>query len=308
MPLNAELWLERFRQWLQLRNSSLHTIAAYSEGLRQFFLYLDSQGIDQLSAITRDVVEGYRGQLFQRRYRNKPLSFSTQSNRLQAVKAFLRYLFKEHFLLWDVGAAIELPKKHQALPRILSEDEVLRLLNAVDVQDLVGLRDRAMLEVFYSCAIRNGELAALAMADVDWERKALWIRQGKGGKDRLVPMGEEALAWLEEYLTRTRPQLLRDPQEHRVFLNRNGGVLTREAVLTVVHRYADKAGLKGVRTHTLRHSCATHMLARGAGLRHLQAMLGHSSPVTTELYTQVELTDLHKVLRRCHPREKQFGR
>lgn len=307
MELSLELWSERFCLWLRLRNSSEMTIASYREGLRQFFLYLSSLGVNSINAINRELVEGYRGELYQRRYRGKPLTAATQGSRLGAVKAFLRYLFKENHLLVDVGAAIDLPKSVRPLPKVLSEDEMLRLLVAPDVTSSAGIRDRSMLEVFYCSGIRNGELGGLQLGDIDWERQALWIREGKGKKSRLVPLGEEALAWLEEYLVRARPQLAISPSEHHVFLNAKGAPLKRDSIAAIVKRWSLAAGLLGVHPHTLRHSCATHMLRRGAGIRHLQTMLGHSSPLTTELYTKVELTDLHKVLRRCHPREKAFG-
>jgi integrase/recombinase XerD len=307
MELSLELWSERFCLWLRLRNQSGETVSCYRLGLRQFFAYLESLGVSNIKAINRDLVEGYRGELYQRRYRGKPLTASTQTTRLGAVKSFLRYLYKENFLLMDVGAGIEFPKKVVPLPKVLSEDEMLKLLGAPDVTSLIGIRDRAMLEVFYCSAIRNGELGGLDLGDIDWERQALWIREGKGKKSRLVPLGEEALAWLEEYLTRVRPQFACSPQQHRLFLSAKGLPLLRSAIAAIVKRWSLAAGLTGVHTHTLRHSCATHMMRRGAGIRHLQTLLGHSSPLTTELYTKVELTDLHKVLRRCHPREKAFG-
>ena len=306
--MNFELWLERFSQWMRLRNWSDHTIESYSEGLRQFFQYLESQGVASLAVVTRDLVEGYRTHLYQRRFRGRPLSVSTQTARLVAAKSFLRYLAKENYLLVDVGASVDLPKSPRPLPRVLSEDEVLKLIEAPDLSQLTGVRDRAILEVFYASGIRNGELGGLRVEDVDWERQALWVHLGKGKKSRLVPFGEEAQVWLEEYLARVRPRLLARAEEKHLFLSLKGRPMDRNTVQSMVARWAKQAGIAGVKPHTLRHTCATHMLQRGAGIRHLQAMLGHNSPVTTELYTQVDLSDLHKVLRRYHPREKAFGR
>lgn len=303
-----ELWLERFSDWMRLRNWSPETISSYCWGLRQFFAYLDSQGVASLASVSRELVEGFRNHLFERRYRGKPISVSTQASRLGAVKAFLRYLVKQNILLVDVASMVDLPKAAHPLPKVLSEDEVLRLLEAPDVATPMGIRDRAVLEVLYATAVRNGELGSLCLPDIDWEHQALWVRLGKGKRSRLIPFGEEALAWMEEYLRRVRPRLVCKEEEQHVFLGRRGTRLSREMVVSIVSRYAKGLQFAGVSPHTLRHSCATHMLRRGAGIRHLQEMLGHSSPITTQLYTQVDLSELHKVLRRCHPRERQFGK
>ena len=303
--LRGELWSERFAEWMRLRNWSPESILTYQVGLRQFFTYLESQGVVSLAAITRELVEGFRTHLFYRRHKGKPLSVATQACRLTAAKSFLRYLVRENVLLADVASTVDLPKKQKVLPRVLAEDEVARFLQGPDVETLMGIRDRALLETLYATALRNGELGSLQLEDLDWDRRALWVRLGKGQKDRVVPIGDEALAWLEEYLRRVRPQWVTREDEKHVFLHLRGGRLKHEAVRKIVVRYAQKAGLQGVKPHTLRHSCATHMLARGAGLRHLQVMLGHESLVTTQHYTRLDLGDLHKVLRRCHPRESQ---
>ncbi len=296
-------WRERFAQWLRLRNFSAETVLVYDLGLRQFFDYLQSQAVDAVTAITRAHLEGFRNDLYQRRHRGKPLSTATQANRLQAVKSFFKYLAQSDFILIDIAAGMEPPKVARKLPQILSEDEVLRFLELPDVSMATGVRDRAILEVLYATGLRNGELGALELDDIVWEHPALWVREGKGKKSRLVPLGAEALAWLEEYLARVRPLWLKREEERHVFLSTQGKPLNRSSVLALVVHLARKSGLKAT-PHTLRHSMATHMLRRGAGLRHLQAMLGHASPLTTEHYTQVELSDLHKVLRRCHPRER----
>ena len=308
MELQAELWLERFSEWMRLRNWSEETIKTYRFGLHQFFDYLDSQGVTSLASVTRDLVEGFRTHLYHRRYRGQPISVATQAARLQASKTFLRFLAKENYLLVDVASTVDLPKTPRTLPKILSEDQMISLLEAPDLSLPTGIRDRAVLEVFYATAIRNGELGSLCLEDIDWEHKALWIRLGKGKKSRLVPLGEEALAWLEEYLGQVRPRWTTKETEKRVFLSSQGKPLQRSGIGTIVSHWAKKVALADVTPHTLRHSCATHMLRRGAGIRHLQEMLGHSSPLTTEHYTQVQLSDLHKVLRRCHPRERTWNR
>ncbi len=306
--LRSEMWMERFAEWMRLRNWSGQTITAYRCGLRQFFTYLESQGVASLAVVTRDLIEGFRTHLFYRRNGGKPLSVTTQSARLTAVKSFMKFLVRENLLLVDVASTVDLPKRPQNLPKVLGEDEVVKLLESPDLTTLHGIRDRAILETLYATAIRNGELCGLCLPDVDWENTALWIRLGKGQKSRLVPIGEEALAWLEEYLRRVRPQYATRDDQAALFLSRRGRPMQRSTMINILNRYSKKANLPGVTAHTLRHSCATHMMRRGAGLRHIQFMLGHGSPVTTQHYTQVDLSDLQKVLRRCHPRERAFGK
>jgi integrase/recombinase XerD len=290
---------------MRLRNWSEQTLRSYRVGLKQFFAYLESQGVVSLGAVSRDLIESYRTHLFYRRHRGKAISVASQHLRLQTVKSFMRYLARENYLLVDVAATVDLPKIPERLPDVLSESETLQLLEGGDVQSPLGIRDRAILEVFYATAIRNQELGSLHLDDIDREHQALWIRQGKGQKSRMVPLGDEALAWLEEYLTRVRPQLVIRANETHVFLTRRGQPLSASVLHGLVRRCGVQAGFsKRIKPHTLRHSCATHMLARGADLRHIQALLGHASPDITQNYTRVELSELHKVLRRCHPREK----
>ncbi|MEW6280687.1 MAG: tyrosine-type recombinase/integrase, partial [Candidatus Eremiobacterota bacterium] len=240
------------------------------------------------------------------KYRGRPLSLATQQSRLAAVKAFFRFAVRRGFVLLDVAAALELPRVKRGLPTVLTEAEMLRLLNVSDTRCLLGVRDRTLLEVLYGTGLRNSELCALTLDACDLAVPALRILWGKGGKSRVVPLGEEALAWLEAYLGQVRPRLVRSA-EARVFLNRDGQPLKRGTLIDLVRRIARKVDLKKrVTPHVLRHSMATHMLRRGAGLRHLQALLGHSSSAVTEHYTKVEVSDLRRVLRRCHPRERSF--
>ena len=299
------LWQTRFREYMQLRQWSPRTIATYTAELRPFFAFLAEQGVTGLGGVTRETVEGYRTWLFYARYRGRRLTLRCQATRLSALKAFLRFLFMEHFLLADPGAGVELPRVPRALPRaFLSEEQATQLIEAPDVTTSLGLRDRAVLEVLYGTAIRNTELCRLSLDEVDLERRELRIHQGKGGKSRVVPLGEEAQAWLEAYLEKGRPSLLRSTSQQFVFLSWRGRGMTRTALAAVVSRAGRAAGIERVVTpHVLRHCCATHMLRRGAGIRHLQELLGHECLSTTQRYTHVEVSDLRRVLARCHPRE-----
>jgi integrase/recombinase XerD len=188
--------------------------------------------------------------------------------------------------------------------KLLTEAEVLRLLSAPATTTPLGLRDRAILELLYSSALRNAELRALELGDVDFPRLQVRVNRGKGRKSRVVPLGETASIWAEKYLRGSRAMLLKGFDPGHFFLTQRGQPLTSEALADMVRRYAQAAGLTTrVTPHLLRHCCATHMLARQAGLRHLQEMLGHASPDSTQIYTKVEISELREMHQRCHPRE-----
>jgi len=197
--VNLALWKERFREYMQLCGWSPRTVATYIYELGPLFSFLEAHGVDSVAAITQEVVEEYRTHLFYAEYRgNDPtlkgqrLSIRTQGTRLSAVKAFLRFLVCEHFLLVDVGAGVELPRTPRPLPRVLlSEREVERLMMAPDTSTPLGLRNRAILEVLYGTAIRNSELRYLTLDEVDVERRELRIQRGKGSKSRVVPLGKK---------------------------------------------------------------------------------------------------------------------
>jgi integrase/recombinase XerD len=306
--VDLRLWQARFREYLQVvRQFSPDTVRSYTRELKPFFEFLQAHpGWTSLSGLTREMLEEYRLHLYHILYRGRPLTRGSQSVRFDGVKAFARYLFRENYLLLDVTQNLEISRRVQALPRVvLSEPETVRLLEAPDCGNLYGLRDRAALEVFYGTAIRNSELRHLKIENIDFDRKLLLIELGKGSKSRVVPLGEEAEVWLAEYLQKGRPQLVRDPNQRLVFLSKRGRLLGCQYLARLVRLYARKAGLEKVVTpHVLRHSCATHMLRRGAGLRQLQALLGHSSLNSTGIYTRMEVTDLAKALARYHPRER----
>jgi integrase/recombinase XerD len=304
--LELRAWQARFRHYIELvRGWTKRTREAYCGELKPFFAYLERQGITHLGRLTRPHLEGYRLELSQLRVENKPLTARTQQARLSAIKQFVRFLYRENFLLLDLAANFEIPAIVKGLPRtVLSEPEVVRLLEAPDTTTIEGLRDRAALELFYGTGLRNTELRELSLRHLDLANGVVRIERGKGNKARVLPLGEEAQAWLEEYLEKARPQLVRSPEQDRVFLTNWGCELTRRWLSFRTRKVAEKAGItKPATPHVLRHSCATHMLRRGAGVRHLQALLGHVCLNTTQLYTRVEVSDLAKVVRQFHPRE-----
>lgn len=304
--LDLRYWQARFREYMQLvRGWSERTIEGYCGHLKPFFPFLERQGVTQLGRLTRSHLESYRLEVSQLQNCGKPLTGSTQQRKLIGVKQFVRFLYRENYLMLDLAASFELHFASQRLPRmILSEPEVLQLIEFPDTEQPEGLRDRALLELLYGTAIRNTELCDLQVPSVDLAEGMLRIERGKGGKGRVVPLGEEALAWLEEYLEKARPVWVNSPEQNRVFVNERGEGLTRQWLARRVRRLGVLAGLaKHACPHGLRHSCATHMLRRGAGIRHLQTLLGHSHLHTTQIYTRVEVSDLARVVRQFHPRE-----
>jgi integrase/recombinase XerD len=306
LDLNPDYWQARYQEHLAVRRYSPRTVTSYGVEVRPFFAYLAAHGVDSLAGITPALVEGYRTELFYLESRGRRLAFATQASRLGAVKAFTRFLFRQKVLLTDPGASVEAPRVERGLPRtILSEADVMTLLSAPDVTEVLGLRDRAMLEVFYSTAVRNSELCCLTLDALHLASGELAVRHAKGGKARLVPLGETAIHWVTVYLAESRPHLLHNPNETTLFLTVTGRMFDRGTMSDLVRLLAERAGLERVVTpHILRHACATHMLARGAGLRHLQELLGHATVATTQRYTRLDISDLKSIHRRFHPREQ----
>lgn len=304
--MNLELWRARFTEYLLLRQFAQRTVEAYVRELKPFFGFLDVIGIADLSSVTRDAIEEYRMHLFEVEYAGKRLTLRTQSGRLTAVKAFTRFLTREHFLLMDPSVGVKSPRTGRSLPPpLLTEEEVEDLMAAPDVHTCLGMRDRAILEVLYGTGIRNTEMRLLTLDEVDIECREIRLQRGKGGKGRVMPLGDEAAHWLEVYLQRSRPLLVCEASERWVFVSNRGKVLARSNLEEIIRRLAREAGFeKRCTPHILRHCYATHMLKAGAGIRHLQALLGHESLATTQRYTQVEVSDLRQVIAQFHPRER----
>jgi integrase/recombinase XerD len=222
---------------------------------------------------------------------------------------FLRFLKGEDYLTQDPGRDVPYAKTPKRLPRsILTRKEVTKLLRSPDTHSLMGYRDRAMLEVFYSTGLRNSELGALRVDDVDTDEGFVRVNLGKGGKDRVVPMGRIACRYVENYIKAVRPHLVKGQDNGYLFLSLQGYRMARAVIACVVRKYARKAELgKTVTAHTLRHTCATQMMRNKANLRHIQELLGHACLSTTQVYTSVTITDLKEAHKKYHPRERDRG-
>lgn len=301
-----DLLKARFVEAMTAWNWSRRSVVSYEQNVRYFMNWLDAETeIDDLAKVTPETIASYQTALLAAEKKDGGLlSIGTQHHRLCAVKSFLRYLWREGKLLMNPAAQVSLPKKRRSLPRAnLTPREALQMIEAVDTRRPLGVRDRAIVDVLYATGMRNAELRALTLADLG--EKTLAIRQGKGGKDRIVPLGRMTAATVSDYLQLARPKLASRDGVHNIFLTKNGRPLDSLAVINAVKHAARRAGIKKeIHPHSLRHACATHMLKGGADIRHIQRLLGHASLQTTEIYTKVEIGDLKAVHRLYHPRER----
>lgn len=280
------------------------SIPNYIGQLRFFLGWLDARGVDIVNVRPTDVL-AYQSELLRLRQRDgKPYSAGAQMNRLYSIKAFFRFLARRGYIVHDPAASMDMPRVEKRLPRaVLSKDEARRLIEAARGQSPLELRDRAILETFYGTAIRAHELIALTPYDVNSEERTLTVVLGKGRKGRVVPLTTAAAQAIETYIAVGRPKLVRPRKSAHLFLSWRGWRLTDGILNKMIRRYARLAKVKKhVTCHTFRHSCATHLLKGRVDIRHIQALLGHSSLQTTERYTRVEIQDLKEVVTRAHPR------
>lgn len=280
------LWMER--------GLSEHTLAAYRNDLAGLAAWLCAGGRTLLTARRQDLLDYLAARV------TAGARPRTTARLLSALRRFYRYQVREGRLKEDPSVRIDSPRIGRPLPDTLSEQEVDALLEAPDTGDALGLRDRAMLELLYACGLRVSELVGLTTDQVNLNQGVVRL-MGKGGKERLVPLGEEAVEWLQNYLIEARPQLANTA--HHLFVSRRGQGMTRQTFWHRLRQYAIKAGInKHLSPHTLRHAFATHLLNHGADLRVVQMLLGHSDLSTTQIYTHVareRLKDLHA---QHHPR------
>lgn len=291
--------IDRFcdRLWLE-DGLARATLEAYRRDLAQFARWLATQEHAGLAAVRPADVEGWFAARF--RARAHPRSAARYAT---ALRRFYHFMLREHLITADPTRTLDRPRLPRSLPDTLSEDEVTRLLASVSVADALGLRDRAMLETLYATGLRVSELVTLQLPVLNLREGWLHVRSGKGGKDRLVPLGDEARHWLERYLAEARPAILAGQKTEAVFVTRRGGGMTREAFWHLIKRRAREAGIhKPLSPHTLRHAFATHLLNHGADLRVVQMLLGHSDLTTTQIYTHVARERLKTLHAAHHPR------
>ena len=299
-----DLLLLKFIENLKNRGFSERSIPNYEQNVKLFLDYLKELKVRNIAEADRRVLTDYQTRVYLTSFRGKPLAPATQQLRLSCVRTFYQYLLKAGIVNYDPSSNLELPKTPKQLPKgILSKKEIGALLSVPDLETTRGTRDRAILEIIYSTGIRASELCNLNLNDLDLSSGELRINKGKGGKDRIVPLGKVACDFLEFYLREARPKLAA-PNQPLLFVNRSGRKFSRSHIHNLIMRYGKKMALETTGPHAIRHTCATHLLKGKADIRQIQEILGHASIGTTQRYTMVEISDLKKVLKRCHPREK----
>ena len=294
--LNSEILIDNFidELWLE-KGLSKNTLTAYRNDIQTFSNWYKGNSLLEVERV--DLLDYLADRLKQ--------GFSSRSTArsLSSLRAFYSHLTVRHNLKEDPTSKVESPKLGKSLPKTLSEEEVERLIQAPDVDDDIGLRDRAMLELIYACGLRVSELISLDILNINLRQGVIRVI-GKGEKERLVPMGEEALHWIERYINKSRPNFIKaDNKITEVFLSKRGKAMTRQTFWYRLKEYAQLASInKELSPHTLRHAFATHLINHGADLRTVQLLLGHSSLSTTQIYTEVARHRMKELHNEHHPR------
>lgn len=293
-----------FLEHQRLTNRSGRTVEQHDFQLARFFEWCEERGITTTHDVSRAVVLRYQRWLFYcRRGNGKPIGFSSQHQALVSIRSFFRWLSKNALIDANPAADIELPRVEKRLPKhVLTVAEVEAVLAGIDLDGDMGVRDRAIIEVLYSTGMRRMELVHLKLTDIDDDRGTVTIRQGKGKRDRTIPIGDRATAWVRKYVEALRPSLVVEPDEGWLFLTREGEALSLNWLSRMVHEHVNNAEIgKRGSCHLFRHTMATLMLEGGADIRFIQEMLGHASVSTTQIYTQVSIRQLKAIHAMAHP-------
>ena len=310
-----DLLAERFDEWLGAINYSPKTRVNYLRDVKGFISWLaDNTSVASIVEVTPAELQQYQMAIYNYERTGsdnadkKRLAVGTQACRLAAVRKFFSWLAAEQQIAYNPASALQPPKQPQRLPtNVLTRSEANRLIESTPTDKPRDIRDRAILDVLYSTGIRRAELIGLTIYDIDFDNATLRIEHGKGGATRIVPLTESARSSLKLYLEEARGVFARETTQTRLFVSsRSGGPLDDADIVRIVEKAAHRAKIKKhITPHTLRHTCATHLLKGKADIRQIQKLLGHRRLSSTEVYTHVEISDLREVISRCHPREKK---
>lgn len=294
-----ELFLKEYLSHLKLeRNLSENTLASYKNDISAFISFLSGFSISDPSDITADKITSFFKSL-----KNIGLTSTSAARYFSSIKGFLSYLLKNNYITKNPIEKVGSPKLSKKLPAVLNINEVEQILSKPDVNNNLGLRDKAILELLYACGTRVSELTDLKLSDLFLSDEVIRVF-GKGSKERLIPIGSSAIKWMGEYLHKSRSNIMKISKSGNfVFLNSRGSKLSRMGVWKIIDRYVKEAGIKKeVHPHTFRHSFATHLLEGGADLRAVQEMLGHADISTTQIYTHIDRDYIKQVHKQFHPR------
>lgn len=307
-PGSLYFQMKQFLQYQRERGYSERTVGNRESLLIAFIRWCDERGLTRPQEITRPILERYQRHLFlYRKADGEALSARSQTVRITPIRVWFKWLTKTNRILYNPASDLDLPRMEQRLPKhILSSDEAERILNVPDTQTPTGIRDRAMLETLYTTGMRRMELIGLSWSAIDYERGTVMIRQGKGKKDRMIPIGERALAWITKYRDDVRPHFVLGQDDGTLFLTQQGEGFSPNRLTQLVREHIEKANIgKRGSCHLFRHTMATLMLENGADIRFIQAMLGHVSLNTTQIYTQVSIRALKEIHTATHPARLQ---
>lgn len=296
-------YLHNYLEHLAVIHRTAGSINRVDSRLRRFILWCDEVGVDTPQTVTKPLIERYQRDLYTHRQDNgKPLAVQTQLSYTVSVRSFFKWLTQQNYLLYNPAADILLPRTPKSLPVVMTIADIQHLMQQPDIKTDTGIRDRTILELFYATGIRRIELISLTLKSINLQQNTLWIRGGKGNKDRVIPIGGNAIYWLTRYLYEVRDKLVACKAEQHVFVN-NRGTRYRDTKLgDMVKKYLTQSGFTGYGScHLLRHAMATHMLENDAELRYIQAMLGHSDVSSTQIYTHVAINKLRQVHQQTHP-------
>lgn len=296
--------IDRHIRWLEARQYAESGLKTRRRELIRFGRWCAERGVERPADLNRTAIELFQRYLARRvKPDGLPLSPKTQWLKLSYVATFCKWLARERLVLYDPAGELQMPRQGLSLPRaVLSEEEVERILAVPETGTVLGLRDRAILETFYATAIRRSELARLALCDLDLGRGVLAVRHGKGNRDRFVPLGERAQAWIRRYLEESRPELAAYRDDGALFLSADGTGLAPNYLGEMVRKAIEAAGVKKPGgCHLFRHTAATLMLEGGADIRFIQQLLGHAKLETTQIYTRVSIEQLKAVHQATHP-------
>ena len=303
-PNSLYHWGQRFITYREERQYSAYSQRALMHGLRYFLQWCETRGLEQANEITRPILEQYQRYLHQYRKSNgHPLSAKTQNGRITPLKAWFSWLVRNHHILSNPASDLDYVREGTRLPcDILSVTQIEHVMRQPDISTALGLRNRAILETFYSTGMRRLELAQLACTDIHYEREVVNIREGKGQQDRVIPIGTRALHWIQRYLSEGRDSLLYHGPCPSLFVDNLGQALHPDTLSGLVKQYLREADITiSGACHLFRHSCATQMLDNGADVRYVQALLGHKHLNTTAIYTHVSIQKLKEIHKSTHP-------
>jgi site-specific recombinase XerD len=303
--MNIQTTITEFKQHLKARNYAEKTIEGYGKGLEWFAAFLSEQGIDDLRKVSREVMATY-----QEKVQAQPIAMETKALKIRPIKRLFENLVERNLLLINpTEGMIETCRKNRKIGTVLTVEEIQLLLDQPNLSLKTDIRDRAILEVFYSTGIRLDELINLEVYHADLKDQVLYIRKAKGRKQRVVPLGKSACRILKEYLEKIRPyHAKKNPKERRLFINHSGLVMTPEAIRQILRKHRLDAGIrKSVSPHTLRRTCATHLIQQGADIRYVQELLGHSRLSTTHIYTKVMPKEVKEMHDTYHPGKELSG-